>query len=116
MQLVRGVNPLAKRTQHKLAMRVSTTRVKIMDSAEATQRRADRFLGGTGKLYKATLDSLMSYIERREFARDYIYTDTELCAITPKNHILEWMNVKTFGTPNPPVDSNPISARSISLQ
>ena len=115
MQLVRGVNPLAKRTQHKLARRVSTTRVKIMDSAEATQRRADRFLGGTGKLYKATLDSLMSYIERREIARDYIYTDTELCAITP-NHILEWMNVKTFGTPNPAVDSNPISARSSSLQ
>ena len=93
MQLVRGVNPLAKRTQHKLARRVSTTRVKIIDSAEATQRRADRFLGGTGKLYnKATLDSLMSYIKRREFARDYIYSNEELDIIQP-HHVLQLMNV-----------------------
>jgi hypothetical protein len=41
----------------------------------------------------------MSYIKRQDFARDYVYSDVELCAITPK-HILEWMNVKTFGTPN----------------
>jgi hypothetical protein len=57
------------------------------------------FLGGTGKFYKSTLDILMSYIKRQDFARDYVYSDVELCAITPK-HILEWMNVKTFGTPN----------------
>jgi hypothetical protein len=86
-----------------------------MDVQDATQRRAERFLGGTGKLYKSTLDNLMSYIEHRDFARDYVYNDAELCVITPQ-HILEWMNMKTFGIPNPPVDANPISARSSSLQ
>jgi hypothetical protein len=61
------------------------------------------------------LDSVMSYIKQQGFAQAYIYSDIELCAIMP-SHVLEWINVKTFGKQNPAVDSNPISARSSSLK
>ena len=64
--------------------------------------------------YKSTLDHLMAFICHREFARDYIYSDEELHIIQP-HHVLQWMNVKTFGIANPGIDANPISARSNSL-
>jgi hypothetical protein len=86
-----------------------------MDAAHREAQRAQRFLGGTGKLYKPSLDHLMSFIVGRPFARNYIYSDDELNAITPA-HVLQWMNFRTFGTINPAVDANPISARSSSLQ
>jgi hypothetical protein len=38
-----------------------------------------------------------------------------MCVLTP-DHILQWMNVKNFGAQNLPVNANPISARSSSLQ
>ena len=79
------------------------------------QYRAQRFLGGTGKLYKPSLDHLMSFsISGTEIARDYVYTDDKLCAIEPK-HVLLWMNLRAFGTVNLGVDANPISARSSTL-
>ena len=102
------VNPKATNKTQKIGEGIHECKIMSED-------REARFLGGTGKLYKSTLDNLMSYIRGREFARDYVYTDEELCTLTPTN-ILQWMNVKTFGTPNPPVDANPISARSSSLQ
>jgi len=85
-----------------------------MEPADESSRRAERFLGGTGKNYKSTLDHLMTFICHREFARDYIYSDEELHIIQP-HHVLQWMNVKTFGIANPGIDANPISARSNSL-
>jgi hypothetical protein len=57
----------------------------------------------------------MSFIVGQPFARNYIHSDEELNAITPA-HVLQWMNFRTFGTVNPAVDANPISARSSSLQ
>ena len=85
------------------------------DLPDESSRRAERFLGGTGKNYnKSTLDHLMAFICHREFARDYIYSDEELHIIQP-HHVLQWMNVKTFGIANPGIDANPISARSNSL-
>ena len=66
------------------------------NKAQNEAQRAQRFLGGTGKQYKPSLDSLMSFIAGQPFARDYIYTDAELCAIQPK-HVLRWMNFRTFG-------------------
>ena len=86
----------------------------IMDVAQRGAQRAQRFLGGTGKLYNS-LDHLMFFIVGRPFARNNIYSDDELNAITPA-HVLQWMNFWTFGTINPAVDSSPISARSSSLQ
>ena len=84
-----------------------------MDNAEA--QRAQRFLGGTGKLYKASLDHLMSFTAGERYAREYICSDEELIAITPRM-VFRWMNFRTFGTIIPAVDANPISARSSSLQ
>jgi hypothetical protein len=89
--------------------------VYITDAAQREAQRAQRFLDGTGKLYKPSLDHLMSFIVARPFAWSYIYSDDELNAITPA-HVLQWMNFRTFGTINPAVDSSPISARSSSLQ
>jgi hypothetical protein len=87
----------------------------IMDVTQRNAQRAQHFLGGTGKLYKPLLDHLMLFIVGQPFARNYIYSDEELNAITPA-HVLQWMNFKTFGTIIPAVDANPISARSSSLQ
>jgi hypothetical protein len=83
----------------------------IMGVAQSKAQRAQRFLGGTGKLYKPLLDHLMLFIVGQPFAWNYIYSDEELNAITPA-HVLQWMNFRTFGTINPAVDANPISARS----
>ena len=86
------------------------------NKAHNEAQRAQRFLGGTGKQYKPSLDSLMSFIAGEPFARSYIYTDAELCAIQPK-HVLRWMNFRTFGTIiSATGDANPICARSSSLQ
>jgi hypothetical protein len=68
-----------------------------MDAAQREPQRAQRFLGGTGMLYKPSLDHLMSFIVGRPFAWNYIYSDDELNAITPA-HVLQWMNFRTFGT------------------
>ena len=86
-----------------------------MDVAQLEAQRAQRFLGGTGKLCKPSLDHLMSFIVGRSFARNFIYSDYELNTIMPA-HVLQWMNFRTFGTIIPAVDANPIGARSSSLQ
>jgi hypothetical protein len=87
----------------------------IMDAVQKDTQCAQHFLGGTGKLYKPSLDHLMLLIVGRSFARKYIYSDDEFNAITPA-HVLQWMNFMAFGTINPAVNANPISARSNSLQ
>jgi hypothetical protein len=85
------------------------------NEAQNEAQRAQRFLGGTGKQYNPSLDSLMSFIASEQFACNYIYSDAELCVIQPK-HVLRWMNFRTFGTIIPPVDAKPIGARSSLLQ
>ncbi len=87
----------------------------IMDAVQRDAQCAQHFLGGTGKLYKPSLDHLMLLIVGRSFALKYIYSDDEFNAITPA-HVLHRMNFMTFGTINPAVNANPISARSNSLQ
>jgi hypothetical protein len=85
-----------------------------MGENNAEAQRALRFLGGTGKVYKATLDHFMSFAMHRTYDRNYVYSDAELLEITPKM-VFGWMNFRTFGTSLPAVDANPISARSSSL-
>lgn len=85
-----------------------------MGENNAEAQRALRFLGGTGKVYKATLDHFMSFAMHRTYDRNYVYSDAELLEITPKM-VFGWMNFRTFGTSMPAVDANPISARSSSL-
>ena len=55
----------------------------IMDVAQLEAQHAQRFLGGTGKLFKPLLDHLMLFIVGWPFTRNYIYSDNELNAITP---------------------------------
>jgi hypothetical protein len=71
-------------------------------------------LEGVAVKYKSTLDSLLSFVHKTEYTRETTYTKGELRALTPEN-VLHWMNIKTFGVADPPMDANPISARSNSL-
>ena len=56
---------------------MNVTQNQAQDKAKCAQR----FLGGTGKQYKPSLDSLMSFTAGEPFARNYIYSDTELCVM-----------------------------------
>ena len=72
-------------------------------------------LQGVAVQYKVTLDHLMSFVHGIDYGRDHTYTKGELRALNPLD-VLRWMNVKTFGDPDPAVDANPTSARSNSLE
>ena len=98
-------------SRHKKSASASIMDAGLIDNE---QQCARWFLGGTGKLYKPSLDHLMSFISGTEIACDYVYTDDKLCAIKSK-HVLRWMNSRAFGTVNPGVDVNPISAQSSTL-
>jgi hypothetical protein len=49
-----------------------------------------------------------------EYSRDHVHSMEVLAAITPMD-VLRYMNLKTFGTMDPPGDANPISARANSI-
>jgi hypothetical protein len=58
----------------------------------------------------------MSSIHGQQYTKAQAYRKSELNAVTP-NDVLRWMNNKVFGMPDPPpLDANPVSARSSSLQ
>jgi hypothetical protein len=78
-------------------------------------RRAAGTEQPTNAKYKATLDTFMSFVHGREYRREQEYTVEERNALTP-NDVVRWMNVKTFGIEDPPVDANPVHARSSSLE
>ena len=69
----------------------------------------------TNSKYKATLDTCMSFFHGQEYCREKEYTVEERNALTP-NDVVCWMNLKTFGIEDPPVDANPVHARSSSLE
>lgn len=52
-------------------------------------------LMGVAKDYKATLDSIMSFVHGVDFGKNRQYTKGELRALTPKD-IMRWMNFMTF--------------------
>ena len=64
--------------------------------------------------YRPTLVSLMSFLDGVAYAKETIFTEQRLRRITPSD-ILRWMNMKTFGVENPPLDANPLTAHSSSL-
>lgn len=72
----------------------------------------------TLKQYKAVLASFMNFVHDRptggEYSRDHEHSMEVLAAITP-NDVLRYMNLKTFGTTDPPGDANPVSARANTL-
>ena len=61
----------------------------------------------TNAKYKATLDSFMSFVHGREYRQDKedIVESRKECT-NPQC----WLNVKTFGIEEPPVDANPVHA------
>jgi hypothetical protein len=79
------------------------------------RRRAAGTETPTNSKYKATFDAFMSFVHQREYSREYEYTVEEKSALTPSD-VVRWMNVKTFGIEDPPIDANPVHARSSSLE
>ena len=70
---------------------------------------------GVASSYKSSLDELMSFMHGvPRYSKTKQYTKGELRAITP-HEVVRWMNLKTYGNPDPPIDSNPLFARSNSL-
>mmetsp|Transcript_26866 Transcript_26866/g.38107 ORF Transcript_26866/g.38107 Transcript_26866/m.38107 type:complete len:262 (+) Transcript_26866:298-1083(+) len=55
--------------------------------------------------YKPTLVKLMSFLDNVQYEKNHIFTAEQLGALTP-NDVLRWMNVQTFGIPNPALDAN----------
>ena len=72
-------------------------------------------LEGVAVKYKPSLDSLLSFVHGCEYDKNKAYTKRELRAITPTD-VLRWMNLKTFGNPDPANDANPTECRSSSLE
>ena len=72
----------------------------------------------TLKQYKGILASLMNFLHDRpvggEYSPDHVHSMEVLAAITP-NDVLRYMNLRTFGTTDPPGDANPTSARANTL-
>lgn len=66
-------------------------------------------------IYKPTLVSMMPYLEGVQYTKDHAFTDAQLSLVTAGN-VLQWMNVKTFGIPDPPINANPTLARSNSIK
>jgi hypothetical protein len=66
-------------------------------------------------IYKPTLVSMMSYLDSVQYDKDHTFTDVQLGLVTAAD-VLRWMNVKTFGIPDPPLDANPTLARSNSIK
>jgi hypothetical protein len=60
---------------------------------------------------KPSLDSIMSSVHGIDYGRDRQYTKGELQAFNPEDGVVCWMNFKTFGIPDSPMDANPMFAR-----
>jgi hypothetical protein len=65
--------------------------------------------------YKPILIQLISFLNNQQYNKDHEFTEQELGVLTPAD-VLRWMNLKSFGVPNPPDDANPTQARSNSLK
>jgi hypothetical protein len=65
-------------------------------------------------VYKRSLVSVMCFVHGVDYRRDRQYTKGELRALTPDG-IVRWMNLKTFGIPDTPIDANPMFAHSNTL-
>ena len=72
-------------------------------------------LTNMAQAYKPILSWFMSFVNNEVYANDHEFTDAQLGALTP-NDVLHWMNVQTFGIPNPAPDANPTLAQSNTLK
>jgi hypothetical protein len=74
-------------------------------------RRAAGTEQPTNSKYRATFDAFMSFVHNRAYSQEHEYTAEEKNSLTPDD-VVRWMNVKTFGIKDPPIDANPVYARS----
>lgn len=65
--------------------------------------------------YWSTLLSLMSLKDGVMYDRDHVFTDEHLLTLTPDD-VVEFFNLKVYGTPHPDVDATPKLGRSTSLE
>jgi hypothetical protein len=60
----------------------------------------------------------MSFVHKQppgqEYTRSQAYRTSALNAITPVD-VLHWMNIMTFGIPDPPIDANPVWPNPVHL-
>jgi hypothetical protein len=65
--------------------------------------------------YRRDLARMMSYLDGVEYPwKTTVFSEARLLQITPE-HVLRWLNFKTFGIPNPLPDMLPCNARSSSI-
>jgi hypothetical protein len=64
--------------------------------------------------YQNTLVSLLSFLDRQQYHKDTVFPPAWLAAITAED-LLQWMNLKTFGTTFPGPDANPTGCRSSTI-
>ena len=67
------------------------------------------------KRYWSTLLSLMSLKDGVMYNRDHTFTDEHLLTLTPDD-IVEFFNLKVYGTPHPDANAMPKYGRSTSLE
>ena len=64
--------------------------------------------------YKPSLIGVMSFKDSRQYSMDTEFTRLELATPTP-DHIVRWMRLKVYGTPDPTPDQNPTKGRANSI-
>ena len=58
--------------------------------------------------------AMMLYLDNTHYTTETTFSQEHLLALTPAD-ILQWLNLKTLGEENPPLDANPTSAHCNSI-
>ena len=64
--------------------------------------------------YKPSLIAVMSFKNSRQYSLNDEFTREQLAALTP-DHIVRWMRLKVYGTPDPTSNMNPTMGRVNSI-
>ena len=68
----------------------------------------------TSNDYKPILVAMTSYLDDTHYTPETTFSQERLLTLTPAD-ILRWLNFKTFGEENPPLNANPTSAHCNSI-
>jgi hypothetical protein len=66
------------------------------------------------RYYQNTLVALLSFLDGQKYHKDTVFSQACLAAISADD-LLRWMNLKAFGSINPPANANPTGCRSSTL-
>ena len=64
--------------------------------------------------YKPSLVAVMSFKDSMQYSLNDVFTREQLAALTP-DHIVRWMRLKVYGTPDPTAHMNPTKGRANSI-